>query len=59
MVLAYRSYVDVAVSPQTERPRVVFEENSGLADVLPVDYIDEAIRDFLVSRKNDPSVPKN
>lgn len=43
IVLNYRTYTDTAVSMQTERPRVTFEENSGLAEVLPVDYIDEAI----------------
>jgi S1-C subfamily serine protease len=43
MVLDYRSYVDRAVSEQTHHPRIVFEENSGLADVLPVDYIVQAI----------------
>jgi hypothetical protein len=37
-------YVDVAISPQTQRPRVTFEENSGLADVVPVDRVNEAIK---------------
>jgi hypothetical protein len=36
-------YVDVAVSEQTKKARIAFEENSGLAEVLPVDFIDEAI----------------
>jgi S1-C subfamily serine protease len=43
MVLSYQPYTDVAVSQQTQRPRVTFEENSGLASVLPTDYIVEAI----------------
>jgi hypothetical protein len=42
-VRGYQPYQDVAISPQTGRTRISFEENSGLADVLPVDYIDEAI----------------
>jgi hypothetical protein len=37
-------YVDVAISSQTQRPRVTFEENSGLAEVVPVDRINEAIK---------------
>jgi hypothetical protein len=44
LVTSYRPYSDLAVSPQTGRPRVVFEENSGLAEVLPVDYIEETIK---------------
>jgi S1-C subfamily serine protease len=37
------SYVDNAVSQQTGRPRVSFEENAGLGKVLPVDYIRDAV----------------
>ena len=43
IVRSYLPYADLAISPQTHRPRVSFEENSGLAEVLPTDYIDEAI----------------
>jgi S1-C subfamily serine protease len=43
MILSYQAYTDVAVSQQTQRPRVIFEENSGLASVLPTDYIEAAI----------------
>ena len=43
VVQAYVPYEDVAVSLQTGRPRIVFEENAGLAAVLPVDFIDETI----------------
>jgi hypothetical protein len=43
MITSYQPYTDVAVSFQTKRPRVTFEENSGLAEVLPVDNIDEMI----------------
>jgi Trypsin-like peptidase domain len=44
MVTSYHPYSDVAISPQTNRARVLFEENSGLADVLPIDYVEETIR---------------
>ncbi len=44
VITSYRPYRDVAYSMQTKQPRVMFEENSGLADVLPIDYINEAIR---------------
>lgn len=43
IVQSYVPYQDVAVSMQTKRPRVVFEENSGLAAVHPVDFIEETI----------------
>ena len=48
MVIDYKPYDDVAASLQTKQPRVIFEENSGLADVLPVDVIDEAIIAFRI-----------
>jgi S1-C subfamily serine protease len=44
IVRAYVPYEDVAVSLQTRRTRVVFEENSGLAAVQPVDFIEETWR---------------
>ena len=43
LVKSYIPYKDVAISPQTNRPRVVFEENTGLTIVEPVDHIIEAI----------------
>ncbi|HUT24563.1 MAG TPA: serine protease [Sumerlaeia bacterium] len=33
------SYIDVAVSQHTQRPRVTFEENSGLCNIVPADAI--------------------
>jgi len=43
IVQAYVPYQDIAVSLQTGRPRVIFEENAGLAAVHPVDFIIETI----------------
>ena len=43
VIQAYVPYEDIAVSMQTGRPRIVFEENAGLAAVLPVDFIEETI----------------
>jgi hypothetical protein len=43
LVTAYLPYQDIAVSPQTKQVRVIFQENSGLARVLPTDFIDETI----------------
>lgn len=39
VVKAYIPYQDVAISPQTNRPRVSFEENSGLTLVEPIDHV--------------------
>lgn len=43
IVQAYVPYDDVAFSAQTGRPRVIFEENTGLAAAHPVDCIIETI----------------
>ncbi|WP_338441210.1 serine protease [Synechococcus elongatus IITB4] len=44
IVKSYLPYRDVAISQQTGNPRVIFEENSGLACVENVDKICEAIQ---------------
>lgn len=49
IVRSYVPYQDVAYSRQTERPRVIFEENTGLASVHPVDFIEEVIHVYLKS----------
>ncbi|MGA2117025.1 MAG: serine protease [Bryobacteraceae bacterium] len=43
VVRSYLPYTDVAISQQTGQPRMVSQENSGLAEVVPVDYINETI----------------
>lgn len=35
VITNYIPYQDIAISPQTHRPRVIFEENSGLSEVIP------------------------
>ena len=44
VVISYQAYTEVAVSMQTKRPRVAFEENSGLAVVLPIDDVNDMVR---------------
>jgi len=39
----YISYVDVAISAQTGRNRITFEENSGLCNVVPVNAINSLL----------------
>ena len=43
VVASYVPYRDIAISQQTQRPRIIFEENSGLASVFPIDYVDDLI----------------
>ena len=38
-------YRDAAISQQTQRPRIVFEENSGLAEVIPMDAVKKLIEE--------------
>lgn len=45
IVRGYRTYREVAISSQTNRPRITFEENSGLASVFPIDYVIETIKE--------------
>ena len=47
IVKSYVPYQDVAISLQTKSPRVIFEENSGLAAVHPIDFVQEAIKGYL------------
>ena len=43
MVRGYLPYRETLVSEQTGEARVISEENSGLAEVIPMDYINETI----------------
>jgi hypothetical protein len=57
VVTSYQTYQEAAVSPQTKRTRVIFEENSGLAEVLPPDYIEETIKALEASPQRLPTSP--
>ena len=43
MISGYLPYQESAVSEQTGARRIVFEENSGLATVVPIDLIQETV----------------
>lgn len=51
MVTSFLPFRDVAVSSQTGMPRIIFEENSGLASVLLMDSIVETIQTRLTPVK--------
>lgn len=39
----YITYEEIAVSVQTQRPRIIFQENSGLTKIWTVNYINEIL----------------
>lgn len=43
IIKSYVPYQDIAISAQTRRPRVIFEENSGLASAHPVNFIEDIV----------------
>ena len=47
IVSGYIPYQDVAISKQTRRPRVIFEENSGLASVVPAQYLLDLVQSVI------------
>jgi S1-C subfamily serine protease len=47
VIKSYIPYQDVAISQQTKRPRIIFEDNTGLSIVEPVDYIIETIQQIV------------
>ncbi len=51
MVKSYITYKDIAYSKQTGRTRMIFEENTGLTSVIPVDYILETIQLDITSKQ--------
>jgi hypothetical protein len=51
IVTGYMPYQDIAVSQQTGKTRIIFEDNSGLAAVHPIDYVDDAVKEHLNSVK--------
>jgi S1-C subfamily serine protease len=55
IVSGYLSFKDIAVSQQTGKTRVIFEENSGLAMVIPMDYVSETIELCFKARKVEES----
>jgi len=38
------AYRDIAISMQTQKPRVLFEDNSGLTSIVPVQYLIDLIQ---------------
>lgn len=47
IVSSYVPFIDTAISQQTGRPRVTFEENSGLTNVIPLDVVNELVKPLI------------
>jgi S1-C subfamily serine protease len=45
VIRGYVPYREEAVSTQTNQTRIIFEENSGLAAVVPIDFVKETIQE--------------
>jgi hypothetical protein len=57
IIASYLPYQDVAISLQTKKTRLVFEENSGLASTIPAERIAEAVTAAIHSRAPAPTSP--
>ena len=59
MVSAYIPYREIAVSTQTDRPRMIFEENSGLGVVVPHDLIHETVKSAVDKLQQGQETPRD
>lgn len=55
----YIPYREVAISTQTRRPRVVFEENTGLSKVWSITFVEEIVNSDVFNRQLQEFVAKN
>ncbi len=55
---SYIPYQEVAISQQTRRPRIVFEENSGLSEVIPANEIINLISRDDVKKQGEEFIVK-
>jgi len=56
------TFTDIAVSQQTGKGRIVFEEQTGLVRIVPIDLIDKAIKQYIRSQgkqKNKENIKTN
>lgn len=55
---SYIPYQEMAISTQTGRPRVIFEENNGLSKVWSVDFIKETFESDICNQQLDKLAKK-
>ena len=54
VVKGFLGYQDIAFSKQTGRPRITFEENAGLTEVIPVDYVEQTVQVAMKATAGQP-----
>lgn len=54
LVSGFLPWTDVAISAQTGHTRITFEENSGLAVVVPIDFVRELVDAFVAANPDTP-----
>ena len=59
IVSSYIPYEDIAYSGQTQQPRIVFQENSGLAWVIKADCIFDIINSKEFKEQSEPILEKD
>ncbi|SLM48061.1 conserved protein of unknown function [Nitrospira japonica] len=52
VVKGYLPYSEMAISTQTNQPRIIFQENSGLAQIIPIDLVNETIAAYWKSKEH-------
>ena len=57
VISSYIPYVEKAVSEQTKQTRIVFIENSGIAGVVPMDFVLETVKPIMDVLKKKQTVP--
>lgn len=53
------SYLDVAISQQTGRPRILFEESMGLIKIIPIDLVQEMVKEYVDNQTKKMQASKN
>ncbi|MCK4809776.1 MAG: trypsin-like peptidase domain-containing protein [Candidatus Omnitrophica bacterium] len=59
VISSYIPYQDKAISPQTGRTRITFEENSGLSEVIPIKAVQDLISRQDIKKQGDKFIEAN
>lgn len=59
VIASYIPYQEKAISPHTGRTRIMFEENSGLSEVIPIKAVKDLISREDIKRQEDKFIKAN
>lgn len=59
VIASYISYREKAISPHTGRTRIIFEENSGLSEVIPIRAVKDLISREDIKQQEDKLIKAN